>query len=635
MRHLRAWTLISLVLFIILTRQGELSLVEAHGALARAVPGPDETMTELPGQIVIWFTEPIEAEYSEIQVYSSEGARVDDADSRLLPGDPMALVVTVSEEARPGEGTYTVSWKNLSSVDGHLVRGSYVFSVGEPPDGPVAAPTFEAGAVPLPLEAGIRWLVLLSVAGIFGGLCFDLFVLRPAIGRLGPGVVQAAHQERLRGRVLSLVRLSIGLFLLASGGQLVIQTSNVNGAIGGASVAALATQTYWGHMWLVRVALCLLLAALMPWSARVDPARMRRQRWEHAREFAALVVCAAIMLTLSLVSHAAATTGIRLIAVANDMLHLAAAGAWTGGLLAFAWTIPYLIRQLPADNRRAMLATMTPRFSVIAALSVSVLILTGLFSSYAQVTILAALDTPYGRTLLVKLALMVPLLALGAVNLLWVGRRLATEERAGGHLGRTVRMESALAALVLLTVGILVTMEPARQQASREGAAGAETAAGGASSAVLEATSEGLTGRLSVDAALPGEKLVGLELLDRNGRPLENATDVIMTIAYPTEGLEPVVGRPANPAPGRYEFEAAPFSLAGEWHVDILVVRPDAFDTHLSYVVQVGNEGGSPAPTDQTVAPDVATARTLFGALALIAAGLIATIVIVVRRRTA
>jgi copper transport protein len=320
---------------------------------------------------------------------------------------------------------------------------------------------------------------------------------------------------------------------------------------------------------------------------------------------------AAVMLTLSLVSHAAAAADIQVTAVISDYLHLLAAGAWAGGLLHFAWNAPYFLSQTPEGSRHSVLAAVVPRFSVLASLCVATLILTGLFSSYAQVTVLAALDTPYGRTLLVKLALIVPLLALGAVNLLWLSRKLTAEKRAGEHLGRTVRVEAGLAIVVFLAVGVLVTLEPAHQFASREGSSenNAPTVL------TLEDTAEGLTGIFTVDAAEPGEKDVVIELNGRNGTPIENVSDVIMTITYPAEDFTPPVGRPTNASPGRYEFEAVSFSLNGEWQVDVLVVRPDAFDTRLAYSFEVGGEDDTAIVGSDAIAPSPSCSASLPAAI--------------------
>ena len=52
------------------------------------------------------------------------------------------------------------------------------------------------------------------------------------------------------------------------------------------------------------------------------------------------------------------------------------------------------------------------RFSVVAGLSVIVLVATGIFSTWAQVTVVPAIETPYGVTLLVKLGIVAVILVL-------------------------------------------------------------------------------------------------------------------------------------------------------------------------------------------------------------------------------
>ena len=62
-------------------------------------------------------------------------------------------------------------------------------------------------------------------------------------------------------------------------------------------------------------------------------------------------------------------------------------------------------------------SALTPRFSVLAILSVGTLIVTGIYSGWAQVTVLAATNTPYGLTLVSKLALIVPSSGVGSGQL--------------------------------------------------------------------------------------------------------------------------------------------------------------------------------------------------------------------------
>ncbi len=106
--------------------------VRAHANVDRAEPAPDSILEEAPDRVVIRFTEPLEPSFSEIRVLDSTGARVDNGDSAVDRTNPLVMSVSLGPLA---DGTYTVGWKNVSTVDGHRVRGSFVFSVGEPSGG--------------------------------------------------------------------------------------------------------------------------------------------------------------------------------------------------------------------------------------------------------------------------------------------------------------------------------------------------------------------------------------------------------------------------------------------------------------------------------------------------------------------
>ena len=42
--------------------------VYAHANLARSAPAPNSTLDSPPNQVVVWFTEPVEPKFSEIQI---------------------------------------------------------------------------------------------------------------------------------------------------------------------------------------------------------------------------------------------------------------------------------------------------------------------------------------------------------------------------------------------------------------------------------------------------------------------------------------------------------------------------------------------------------------------------------------
>ena len=182
----------------------------------------------------------------------------------------------------------------------------------------------------------------------------------------------------------------------------------------------------------------------------------------------AAVLSGGLLLSLSLTSHGAATLEIRAAAVCADFLHLLAAAGWGGGLFHLAlslslglWAAPLSPAHGPGRPRAAVFP--------LASCCVSIVLLTGAYNAWAQVLVLPALSTPYGCTLLVKLALVLPLLGLGALNLLWVRPRLAREDTASLWLRRVVTGEALLVVVILAVVGVLTSLEPARQVLARQG----------------------------------------------------------------------------------------------------------------------------------------------------------------------
>jgi putative copper export protein len=87
-------------------------------------------------------------------------------------------------------------------------------------------------------------------------------------------------------------------------------------------------------------------------------------------------------------------------------------------------------------------------------------VVTGAASAWLHLDAPAALwSTAYGRTLLVKLALLAPVLALGAYN--WRRVRPALHDAAGvARLRRSAAAELAIGALVLAVTAVLVATPP-------------------------------------------------------------------------------------------------------------------------------------------------------------------------------
>ena len=144
--------------------------VQAHANLLRSQPGSNESLDVAPNRIIIWFTEPIEPNFSTINVLNHRGESVDLGNSLVDNNDPTILSV----EVKPLDtGTYTVAWRNLSTIDGHIVRGSYVFAVGETVRTENTSPTMQAQPLfKSPLEPILKWLALFGSLSLVGGILF-------------------------------------------------------------------------------------------------------------------------------------------------------------------------------------------------------------------------------------------------------------------------------------------------------------------------------------------------------------------------------------------------------------------------------------------------------------------------------
>ncbi len=111
------------------------------------------------------------------------------------------------------------------------------------------------------------------------------------------------------------------------------------------------------------------------------------------------------------------------------------------------------LRALEPGERSKLRRTAVRRFSKVATAAVLLVVVTGLHATLLNVPSLqAALETSYGRALIMKLGLVALMLAAGGINLIDSGK---------GPLGRMVGAELVLAVGVLVAAGFLTTLPPA------------------------------------------------------------------------------------------------------------------------------------------------------------------------------
>ena len=523
----------------------------AHANIDRAEPAPDSTLPTAPSVVRIWFTEPVVASASAIEVLDSTGRRVDTGNSRVDLANPMLM--TVGLPALP-DGTYTVAWHNTSSADGHPLRSTYAFTVGLGATGTSgrASATSTAISGVSPFDPFVRWAALTGLLVALGVEWFALVVLSPALA-----------QRELRSANVEVSRRVVGgalaIFAIASLVHLGLQLRD------GTGVVAVLTGGRWGQMWLLRAVLVLL--ATGTWSFVRD----RRGR------IAATALLADAACTFAFASHAAGLRDLQIAAVANDLLHTLAAAVWAGGLVALL-AVVLASRAQPEGMRRALLAGVTRRFSPIAMLATGVLLITGTYTTWLEVASRDAFATPYGYAVAAKVVIFATLIVVAALNLLWITRRLREVPRAAAQLRASVSVEVTLVLAALLAAGFLTSLQPAREAFGQ----GARTA---------EVTSGAVRVQLAVSPGSLGANRIELRV-DRNGRLLtDSSTNVTLRAQYTGADLGAIDVELKRDASGAYVANGVVLSLQGTWQFDVAVSSPGIFDTQAGMRLPIAPAG--------------------------------------------
>ena len=97
--------------------------VSAHTALDHAEPRVGNTVASPPSEVILYFTQKLEAAFSTVTVTGPSGQRVDSGEARVS-GSQMSISLKGG-----GAGTYRVNWRVLS-VDTHKSDGNFIFQVG-------------------------------------------------------------------------------------------------------------------------------------------------------------------------------------------------------------------------------------------------------------------------------------------------------------------------------------------------------------------------------------------------------------------------------------------------------------------------------------------------------------------------
>jgi len=531
--------------------------VLAHAVLLRSNPQANAVLAQPPVQIELFFSESVEATLSTIKVFNTGGIEVDVGDVRADASDPTRMTVSLHTI---GDGIYTVTWKAVSSADGHQTTGTFPFAVGNVNADAVSA-IQQSTSFRLPFSTLIsKFLMLASLALLLGQRLFTALVWNPALQANRNAAVSAIARPAVWKKFYRVgligVLISIGIGILAQAGQ---STGSELAFPWDLEMGRVLIETRLGVIWLSRLG----LAMLSVWLAGRNESPLR--------DWSGFAANLTLLFTVTLTSHAAAEVH-PLLPILADWIHLIGMTFWLGGLVYFFTSIRH-IQQFDSQLRTKLTSLLTSQFSFNALIFVGLIGLTGFYSASLRIGSWPALLTSlYGHVLLIKQAFVAGLLSIAATNILIISPRLKRDQLQGiettglvARFGKNLVLELTFAGLLLASVSFLTYIPPARIVSVTP---------------ELKSTQkvDDLKMEISISPGRVGQNTFMLTVITSEVHPFHSAKEVLLRFTPNQANIPPSELELIGKGDGTFTAKGTYLSIPGNWQVQAVVRREGEFD---------------------------------------------------------
>ncbi|HLG63304.1 MAG TPA: copper resistance protein CopC [Ktedonosporobacter sp.] len=454
----------------------------AHAFVIGSDPVDGSTINTLPSVMRIYFNAPI-SPISRAHVYSVQDGHLVDvsaAPSTIARNNPRELDTPIRAPGTQPQGSYEVMWTAASDADGHTSYGIIGFNLGYSSTGlsgvPILGPSTSNNVMSMHaldlfgiLAIAWEWLILIALTFWVGLLVMESFLLTGK-ERAVTLIEQARRQSN------SLQKLCLGALLLGEVVSLVLRVTRLAQGLGGsgfdpATLLQLLTESSYGLLWMVRVALALIALGLLYWisshpqkvtvvsepaqrvTARTGPLRLQitqdmqpagngnttKDRTEreyttftslpsHRFSLILLSLAALLLLTRALSGEAAQVFQPHISAIVFDWLGLVTQSIWFGGLVYLGYVILPRLSIVESDRHAEMLAALLRRFTPFLLAAMGILFVCDLFLCEASLQDVHQFMTdPYGRALLIQLIISAMMVLLSLYALFVVRPRLTRQ----------------------------------------------------------------------------------------------------------------------------------------------------------------------------------------------------------------
>ena len=542
-----------ILIVLLVLSVSSIPFVSAHPFTDETIPNLSSNAPTGVSEVIVFFSEPVEIEFSVIKVLDSNGNQIDNKDTNYYEDEKSLIVTTEPLE----DGVYTVTTKVLSKVDGHLVPGAFLFAVGDVVIDPKLLENQSSIDLIFYPEAGARFPGIVGQTIVLGVVIASLIIWGTQNKQ---SIKEELEQVQIKHHQKFMTITGIGLMLVFISNILMIAVQTVRLEISPIE----AIQTYFGTIWLARMIITIVLLGL--WFA-LD----RKTNVTKKIQIPMLGAMLALISTSSLIGHGAASGETP--ALILDYVHNLVAAVWIGGIFYFVFTLLPSLSNLKEESREKMSLALIPRFSIAFIISVGIVIITGpLLMWFLESDVGLITESVYGQLIILKIAIASVMVALGGFFQFRVQKTAEKNFQSGKinvhrKLRRSLKVDAALGVILLGVVALLTngTLPEGefRDASAQEIIYGFKT---------IEFT-DNAKFEIQITPFSSGVNTILVQVSDFNNNPIYDANAIKVKMANPSKNISPIeipmeITKEENDIPIEFQGELT-FGFSGEWQLEI------------------------------------------------------------------
>jgi len=544
-------------------------------------------------QIITKYSEAVEINFSELKVFDSNGNQIDNGDTAYYEGESSLVITTPPLE----DGTYTVTSKVLSKVDGHLVRAAIIFGVGEAQvDASLLESQDESETTFLP-EAAARFPGIVGQTVVLGSAISAIAIWgtqRKHFGKENLTLINQTYRSKFSKITgAALVGVLVSNFVMIAVQTVRLETSPID-----------VLGTTFGATWLIRMIITIILLGIWFWMER-------KPHLTNKKHVPMLIVSLALIFTTTMFGHGTAS---ELVApMILDYVHNLLASVWIGGVIFFSFVILPTLAKLDWMEKEKTVLAILPRYSGMVTIALGILIITGpTLLWFLESNVTSITNSTYGLLIFAKIFLALIMIGLGAYFQFKVQRPAV--KNLGGAIGAGVfgfgekppdiskegfeaptiealaskklaKPLKASAVIGIILLGVVSLLVNSSLPAGEVQTADAQTATFGFSSVLF---SEQAKFDVSVLPVGVGPNTISVIVSTIDGEQMSDVSGLKIKVSNPQRNISPIEISTIQSSDEVTKFEGeATFGFAGTWQIEIEAQRTQAANESVIFDVLV------------------------------------------------